>query len=120
MLYAGTHLPGIHLFAYLIVHTFQYELYTSGHFFPFGSEEYQFIPPVAGIFLPDNPVFLFQVVDQVGKAGLVFRCFLGQGLLADSLFFPPSVHNLQHFESHVDIILFEQPLDALAEGHPCF
>lgn len=58
--------------------------------------------------------FFSRLLIRLVRQALVFRCFLGQGLLADSLFFPQAVHNLQHFESHVDIILFEQPLDALA------
>ena len=89
-----------------------------GKFFALGRQENQAVSAVGGAFFPYHPVFLFQIINQIGQASLVLCCFLSQGLLADALFVPQAVHYLQHLEGHIHVVAFEYPLNGLAECHP--
>ena len=119
MFHTGFHMFGVHLLPDLGVHVFQEGFDLGGYLFSFGGEVYQFITAVVAIFLPYNPSFLLEIIDQVGEACFVFRCFFGQRLLADSLFFPLTMHYLKHFKGHIDVVAFQYSLNGLAECHAC-
>ena len=67
---------GVHLLPDLGVHVFQEGFDLGGYLFSFGGEVYQFITAVVAIFLPYNPSFLLEIIDQVGEAyALSFAVF---------------------------------------------